>query len=155
MKASAESPNSSPNLTSKLDVWRGHRGERLWRHKMGGSSSGDRIAPTLPVHLDQHSGHGAAGWCWSQCAWENSECVGACSRSTNRDSGRSRPRSGVNEDGRRFPSRRPSQRREGPTPVSDRVSLLTVSAATSMSCSLRTRGCRRSWRTSPGSARSC
>ena len=33
--------------------------------------------------------------------------------------------------------------------------LPNASAATSTSCSLRTRGCRKSWRTSPASARSC
>ena len=44
-------------------------------------------------------------------------------------------KSGVNEDGRRFPSRRPSHRREGPTPMPHRVSPTDRIRATSTSCS--------------------
>jgi hypothetical protein len=66
-----------------------------------------------------------------------------------------RPRSGVNEDGRRFPSRRPSHRRKDPRPWHTEYPLPTVSAATLTSCSPRTGRCRRFWRRWPGSAPSC
>jgi putative DNA methylase len=67
----------------------------------------------------------------------------------------SRPRSGVNDDGRRFPSRRPSQRRKDPRPCLSEYCLPTASVTTSMSCSPRTGRCRRSWRRWPAWAPSC
>src|SRR5512142_544647 len=69
---------------------------------------------------------------------------------------RSRPRSGVNKK-TGVGSLQDRQVIEGKDlrPCHTEYLLPSASAATSTSCSLRTRDFRRSWRTSPGSAHSC
>src|SRR5512142_2587797 len=69
---------------------------------------------------------------------------------------RSRPRSGVNKK-TGVGSLQDRQVIEGKDlrPCHTEYPLPSASAATSTSCSLRTRDFRRSWRTSPGSAHSC